>query len=98
MFSDQASAAAYAERIGIEYKYGCDKAGTGIEGKIWLLQESDPQACHLLGDWFEAVKRDAARATQIYEHNCDAFKYAPSCYKAAKGLVVAGGSCPMRLD
>ncbi len=60
----------YLENLGIEYRFGC-------------YHEKNPKACHLLGDYMEAVKKDFHRALKIYETNCLDFSFAHSCHKTA---------------
>ena len=43
----------YIENLGIEYRFGC-------------YHEKDPKACHLLGDYWESIKKDFNKALKIY--------------------------------
>lgn len=38
-------------------------------------------ACHLLGDYFESIKKDFEKAAKVYRSNCDDYGYARSCLK-----------------
>jgi cytochrome c oxidase assembly factor 7 len=38
-------------------------------------------ACHLLGDFLEAVKKDWNKAARVYKVNCEDFNYGHSCFK-----------------
>ncbi|XP_015923248.1 cytochrome c oxidase assembly factor 7 homolog [Parasteatoda tepidariorum] len=60
----------YIDKLGIEYKFSCFK-------------EKDPEACHLLGDYQEAVKKDFEGAAKIFKSNCDERQHKKSCYKFA---------------
>ena len=58
----------YLENLGIEYRFGC-------------YREKDPTACHLLGDYLEAIKADQKKALGVYEINCNDYNHAHSCHK-----------------
>ncbi len=55
-------------------------------------------ACHLLGDYFESIKKDFEKASKVYRSNCDDYGYARSCLKygnysfLGKGKTGSGGS------
>ena len=50
---DSEEVADYIENLGIEYRFGC-------------YHEKDPKACHLLGDYWESIKKDFSKALKIY--------------------------------
>ena len=50
---DTTEVADYIENLGIEYRFGC-------------YHEKDPKACHLLGDYWESIKKDFSKALKIY--------------------------------
>ncbi|XP_028047691.1 LOW QUALITY PROTEIN: uncharacterized protein LOC105834862 [Monomorium pharaonis] len=58
----------YLKNLHIEYQYGC-------------YSEKKPEVCHLLGDFYEAVKLDMEKAASIYKTTCDQYNYARSCTK-----------------
>lgn len=58
----------YLENLGTEYRFGC-------------YHEKKPEVCHLLGDFFEAIKQEWDKAGKLYEVNCDEYKYGHSCFK-----------------
>ena len=60
----------YMKNLRIEYQYQCYK-------------EELSDGCHRLADFYEAFKKDLAKARSIYKHTCDTYKYAFSCYKHA---------------
>jgi len=43
----------YLNNLSTEYRFGC-------------YSEKDPEACHLLGDFMEAIKQDYTKASTIY--------------------------------
>jgi len=59
----------YLENLSTEYRFGC-------------YSEKNPEACHLLGDFMEAVKEDYAKAGTIYSVNCQEYNFPRSCHKA----------------
>ncbi|KAF8777818.1 Cytochrome c oxidase assembly factor 7 like protein [Argiope bruennichi] len=67
-FKSEEEAQEYLEKLGIEYKFSCFK-------------EKDPEGCHLLGDYLEAVKKDFESAVKVFKSNCDERNYAKSCFK-----------------
>ena len=69
----------YIENLGIEHRFGC-------------YHERDPKACHLLGDYWEAIKKDYAKALKIYSTNCDEYNHGHSCHKVA-GYKYVGKGC-----
>jgi len=74
----------YIKNLGTEYRFGC-------------YSEKDPKACHLLGDFMEAIKQDYEKAKKIYEINCDEYGMAHSCHKSG-GYYFAGRGCPRDLQ
>ncbi|XP_023346381.1 cytochrome c oxidase assembly factor 7 homolog [Eurytemora carolleeae] len=60
----------YVENLGIEYRFGC-------------YQEKNPKSCHLLGDYWESIKKDFSKAYKTYELNCTDYNFGHSCHKAA---------------
>jgi len=60
----------FLDNIGIEYRFGC-------------FSEKKPDSCHLLGDYFETVKKDFEKAGKVYKANCDDSGHGRSCYKFA---------------
>ena len=48
--------------------------------------------CHLLGDFFEAIKQDWEKAGKIYQVNCNDYKYGHSCFKFGNYLFTGKGS------
>ncbi|KAH8338061.1 cytochrome c oxidase assembly factor 7 homolog [Drosophila kikkawai] len=58
----------YVEKLGMEYRFGC-------------YMEKKPEACHLLGDYLEGIKKDFEKASKVYKSTCDDYGYAKSCYK-----------------
>jgi len=65
---DEKDTEEYIKNLGTEYRFGC-------------FSEKKPEVCHLLGDFFEAVKKDWAKAAKIYQVNCEDYNYGHSCYK-----------------
>ena len=53
-----------------------------IDTYNWYI---DP-GCHLLGDYYETVSNDVAKAFQIYKKNCEENHFMKSCNKAGKLL------------
>ncbi|XP_017008992.1 cytochrome c oxidase assembly factor 7 homolog [Drosophila takahashii] len=58
----------YVDKLGVEYRFGC-------------YSEKKPEACHLLGDYLEGIKKDFEKASKVYKSTCDDYGYAKSCYK-----------------
>ncbi|XP_016984537.1 cytochrome c oxidase assembly factor 7 homolog [Drosophila rhopaloa] len=58
----------YIDKLGVEYRFGC-------------YSEKKPEACHLLGDYLEGIKKDFEKASKVYKSTCDDYGYAKSCYK-----------------
>ncbi|XP_014235776.1 cytochrome c oxidase assembly factor 7 homolog [Trichogramma pretiosum] len=69
----------YLKNLLTEYTYGC-------------YGEKNPEVCHLLGDYHEAVKADPATAADIYQKNCDNMQYGRSCAKIG-GWKLVGRGC-----
>ncbi|XP_033170523.1 cytochrome c oxidase assembly factor 7 homolog [Drosophila mauritiana] len=58
----------YVDKLGVEYRFGC-------------YSEKKPEACHLLGDYLEGIKKDFEKASKVYKSTCDDYGYAKSCCK-----------------
>lgn len=58
----------YLKNLYIEYQFGC-------------LSEKKPEVCHLLGDYYEAIKQNPKEALNLYKKNCDERGYGKSCTK-----------------
>jgi len=76
---DEKEVAKYLENLGIEYRFGC-------------YHEKKPEVCHLLGDYFEAIKKDWQKAGKLYQVNCDEYNYGHSCYKFGNYTFMGKGS------
>jgi len=48
--------------------------------------------CHLLGDYFEAIKQNYEKAAKIYQVNCESFKHGHSCLKIGNYSYMGKGS------
>lgn len=68
----------YLKNLHIEYKFGC-------------YSEKNPEVCHLLADFSEAVKKDFEKAASLYKSNCDERNFARSCSRYGDYLVVGKG-------
>ncbi|CAH1773741.1 unnamed protein product [Owenia fusiformis] len=68
----------YLENLGIEYRFQC-------------FGEKKSDGCHRLGDFLEAVKKDAAKACRVYKVNCEDHQYGHSCYKYGNYLATGKG-------
>ena len=51
-------------------------------------------ACQLLGEYLETVKRDIAKAFQIFETNCVQRNYSVSCNKAGHYKIIGSQDVP----
>lgn len=69
----------YLENLGTEYRFGC-------------FNEKNPETCHLLADYFEAIKKDFDKAGKVYKDNCDARDFPKSCFKTANYLLLGKGN------
>jgi hypothetical protein len=49
-------------------------------------------ACHLLGDYMEAVKQDVEKAFRIYDTNCVVYKHGHSCHKVGSAKMRGKGT------
>lgn len=67
-FKSESEVKEYLKNLGIEYRFGC-------------YSEKNPEVCHLLGDYLEAIKKDFKKAGKVYKTNCDEHNYAKSCLK-----------------
>lgn len=74
----------FLENLGIEYRFQC-------------YREKEPDGCHRLGDFLEAVKKDFHKACKIYKFNCDDYKYGKSCFKYGNYSFLGKG-CKADLD
>ena len=81
---DSEEVADYIENLGIEYRFAC-------------YHEKDPKACHLLGDYWESIKKDYNKSLKIYTTNCDDYNYGHSCHKVA-GYKYVGKACSKDAD
>jgi len=79
---DEADTQLYIENLGIEYRFGC-------------YHEKKPEVCHLLADFFEAVKKDWEKAGKLYEVNCDQYNYGHSCFKYGNYSFVGKGGAKL---
>ena len=91
----------YLDNLGVEYRSG-KHFGRMVNFKnqtscyrFGCYHEKDPAACHLLGDYWEGIKKDFIKvcldqqlvlkqtfqALRIYTTNCDEYKHAHSCHK-----------------
>ncbi|XP_076293987.1 uncharacterized protein LOC143215601 [Lasioglossum baleicum] len=68
----------YLKNLYIEYKFGC-------------YSEKNPEACHLLGDYEESIKKDNEEAAKVYKMNCDTLNYGKSCSKYGDFRLVGRG-------
>ncbi|XP_043496931.1 cytochrome c oxidase assembly factor 7 homolog [Polistes fuscatus] len=68
----------YLKNLHIEYKFGC-------------YSEKNPEVCHLLGDFNEAIKKDFKKAGELYKANCDERNYPRSCTKYGEYLIIGRG-------
>ncbi|XP_026673282.1 cytochrome c oxidase assembly factor 7 homolog [Ceratina calcarata] len=69
----------YLKNLHIEYQFGC-------------LSEKNPEVCHLLANYHEAVKQDFKEAISVYKKNCDEHNYGKSCTKYG-GYRAVGKDC-----
>ncbi|XP_015594245.1 cytochrome c oxidase assembly factor 7 homolog [Cephus cinctus] len=58
----------YLKNLYIEYKFGC-------------YHDKNAETCHLLGDYEESIKKDDAKAGEVYKMNCDTYNYGKSCVR-----------------
>ncbi|XP_011311100.1 cytochrome c oxidase assembly factor 7 homolog [Fopius arisanus] len=78
-FKSEEDVKAYLKNIYMEYRFGCES-------------EKNGNACHLLGDYNEGIKRDIETAANIYKANCDERNWPRSCAKFG-GYVATGKGC-----
>ncbi|XP_034952071.1 cytochrome c oxidase assembly factor 7 homolog [Chelonus insularis] len=78
-FKNPEDVEAYLKNIYLEYRFSC-------EG------EKDPKACHLLGEYEDAIKTDREKSVNIFKENCDERNWAPSCLKYAGMRAHGAGS------
>ncbi|KAG5335507.1 COA7 factor, partial [Acromyrmex charruanus] len=68
----------YLKNLHIEYQFGC-------------YSEKNPEVCHLLGNFYEAIKLDTDKAASLYKTTCDQYNYARSCAKFGDFKVIGKG-------
>jgi len=74
----------YVENLGMEYRFGC-------------YHEKNPVSCHLLGDFWEGIKKDFPKSYKTYETNCLDYKHGHSCHKCG-GYRYFGKGCIKNSD
>ncbi|XP_012287565.1 cytochrome c oxidase assembly factor 7 homolog [Orussus abietinus] len=67
-FKNEDDVKEYLKNLYMEYTFGC-------------YSEKNPEVCHLLGDYLEAIKADHKKAEEVYKANCDEFDFGFSCTK-----------------
>nr|XP_022902006.1 cytochrome c oxidase assembly factor 7 homolog [Onthophagus taurus] len=77
-FKSETDVKEFLNNLGIEYRFGC-------------YSEKNPEVCHLLGDYLEAVKKDYEKAVKVYKSNCDDYKYGKSCLKFGSYALLGKG-------
>jgi len=75
---DEEDTKKYIENLGVEYRFGC-------------YHEKKPEVCHLLGDFFEAIKKDWEKAGKLFAVNCNDYNYGHSCFKYGNYLFIGKG-------
>ncbi|XP_063696400.1 cytochrome c oxidase assembly factor 7 homolog [Culicoides brevitarsis] len=75
----------YLDNLGTEYRFGC-------------FSEKNPEVCHLLGDFLEAIKKDFDKASKVYKSNCDDYNYGKSCLKFGHYSFLAKGKASTKSD
>ncbi|KAI1721240.1 cytochrome c oxidase assembly factor 7 like protein [Ditylenchus destructor] len=70
----QAERKEYVNNIKIEYQYSC-------------YEEKNADGCHLLGEYMEAIEKNANKAFELFQRNCEQNKHSTSCYRYAIYLV-----------
>ncbi|ENN71654.1 cytochrome c oxidase assembly factor 7 homolog [Dendroctonus ponderosae] len=68
----------YIKNLGIEYRFGC-------------YSEKNPEVCHLLADFLDAIKKDFEKAAKVYKTNCDEYKFGKSCLKYGAYCITGKG-------
>lgn len=68
----------YVENLGIEYRFGCYK-------------EKNPEACQMLADYLDAIKKDFQKAAKVYKSNCLDYNYGKSCLKIGNYCLLGKG-------
>lgn len=53
--------------------------------------KSSISVCHLLADYFEAIKKDFKKARKVYKSNCEDYNYAMSCFKYGNYVALGKG-------
>ncbi|OQV14285.1 putative Cytochrome c oxidase assembly factor 7B [Hypsibius exemplaris] len=77
-FQNKEEVEEYLQNIGIEYRFQC-------------YSEKRPDGCHRLGDFMEVIKKDYEKAAVVYQHNCDTYSYAHSCFKLGNYKMIGRG-------
>lgn len=77
-FKDESDVKQYLENLDTEYQFGC-------------YREKNPEVCHLLGDYFDAINKEFSKAGSIYKENCDTRNFPLSCRKYGGYLSVGRG-------
>ncbi|KAI5696587.1 hypothetical protein M8J76_013675 [Diaphorina citri] len=72
--ADEKEIQEYTKNLGIEYRFGC-------------YSEKNPDACHLLGDFLDAIQKDPEKAMKVYKANCDESGYGRSCFQYGRLLM-----------
>lgn len=68
----------YLNNIGVEYRYGC-------------YENKNPEACELLGEFFELIEQNIQRAGKLYRFTCDQYSLGKSCHNYASFLFYGRG-------
>lgn len=74
----------YLHNLHIEYKFGC-------------YSERNPEVCHLLGDYKEAIIQDFVKAASLYKSNCDERNFPRSCFKYGN-YAATGKGCKFNIE
>ncbi|KAK9884328.1 hypothetical protein WA026_005278 [Henosepilachna vigintioctopunctata] len=77
-FKSEEDVKEFIKNLGIEYRFGC-------------YSEKNPEVCHLLGDYLEAISKDFEKAAVVYRSNCDDYKYGKSCLKYGTYMLTGKG-------
>ncbi|XP_001506586.1 cytochrome c oxidase assembly factor 7 [Ornithorhynchus anatinus] len=77
-FQDEEQVKTYLENMEIECHYHCYK-------------ENDPEGCHRLVDFLEAIKKNFDEAAKVLKFNCEENHYTDSCYKLGMYYVTGKG-------
>uniref|UniRef100_A0A8D8M3A8 Cytochrome c oxidase assembly factor 7 homolog n=1 Tax=Cacopsylla melanoneura TaxID=428564 RepID=A0A8D8M3A8_9HEMI len=71
---DEKETKEYIKNLGIEYRFGC-------------YSEKNPEACHLLGDYLDAIQKDMEKAMKVYKAYFDDAAYPRSCFQYGRLLM-----------